>query len=881
MLPSSKMGAWSRIPLTRGLTNSLLVGMLGTRGLLGYPAAANGMKLFKLALGALAVLLVCAAQAGAAVNSTTSATSIARAIASNPSQVIGGEFIGQQTTANPGPAAVGSGGIAGFPTAGADFGVLSTGNAQNAVAGDQSFFSSTVNGVGPPVLERGTKAFDYVVLKIDVQVPVGANCASTDMRFMSEEYPGYINSGYNDSFLIEVDRSTWTASASGLAAPDDVAASSGQRITVDTLGVSGFTASAAEGTTYNGGSPLLQAKFRVTPGRHQIYVSVLDQGDPNYDSAAFVDNLRFSNELPGTCSFQGQGDNTPPSLITCGPLGTLLKPCEGLLPKPPTLTICGPENGTILKSCKGLGLGLGPAPFIGGDVWDDLLVKCPNLGDTCSTDIDAYLEPRGNASPGSGLAVRTGKKSRRTLASMTAALSTMSKKSFEMARVFDDFTLDSTTKKKRSNAQTASIVFGTGYMNSQMAAQMLDALGFVGLANEIIPLVSSSMGALTLDNLKDTYRQAFAGTSLTPFPASIDLQPAGRFTRQRSDWLQKAIAEYQKTQGQIGGTLAQLQAINNGAAPDTLFSDVQGTLSNLNAMFTQALGAANEWDGAGTSGKWGKNSLSFADKFPAIAADAGRQLNGVGTASGQLTGLSGLFPIGDQTKFGTSLLKLSDQLHESSAQAGLIISETNAISQVITHTSNEGEKGSFGQLDLGTALSGRAAGWFMEFPEMTNTLSAGSSSAPTTSTEGDLESTNDLIAYGFGYGTNSANLFDQLGFPANSLMRMIDDATDSKGPIKDPLLQNIDPGNNVVISKGAKKQLALGSTTALIDAGKTAKLKIKLPRNVRKALKNMARSRKGRTLTVTLVVTVRNAGGKAVTKTYKVKVGNGKKNRRR
>lgn len=851
------------------------------RGLLGYPAAATHMKLFKLSLCAIAMLLIAAAHAGAAVNSTTSATSIARAISNNPSQVIGGEFVGQQTTANPGPAAVGSGGIAGFPTAGGDFGVLSTGNAQNATAGAQSFFSSTVNGVGPPVLERGTKAFDYVVLKIDVQIPVGANCASTDMRFMSEEYPGFINSGYNDSFLIEVDRTTWTASAAGLSAPDDVAASSGQRITVDTLGVSGFTAPAAEGTTYNGGSPLLTAKFRVTPGRHQIYISVLDQGDPNYDSAAFVDNLRFSNELPGTCSFQGQGDNTPASLITCGPLGTLLTPCEGLLPKPPKLTICGPEYGTILNSCKGLGLGLGPAPFIGGDVWDDLLVKCPNLGDTCSTDIDAYLEPRGNASPGSGLAVRTGKKSRRTLASMTAALSTMSKKSFEMARVFDDLTAETGTKKKRNVPRTSSALIGPGYLSSQMGAQLLDALGFVGLSNEIIPLVSSSMGALTLDNLKDMYKKAFAGTSLTPFPTSFELQPAGGFTKQRSDWLQKSIAEYQKTQGQIGGTLAQLKAINNGAAPETLFSDVQGTLSNLNAMFTKALGAANEWDGAGTSGKWGKNSLNFADQIPALVADLGRQLNGVGTASGQLAGLASLFPASGNPTFGTSLQKLSDQLHENSAQAGLIMSETNAISQVITHTPNEGEKGSFGQLDMGTMLSGRATGWFMEFPEMTNTLTAGSSLTPTTATEGDLESTNDLIAFGFGYGSNSANLFDQLGFPTNSIMRMIDDATDSKGPIKDPLLQNIDPGNNVVISKGSKKQLALGSTTGLIDAGKTAKLKIKINRQARRALKKMARIKKGRVLTVTLVVTTRNAGGKTVTKTYKVKVGNGKKNRRR
>ena len=45
----------------------------------------------------------------------------------------------------------------------------------------------------------------------------------------------------------------------------------------------------------------MTTKTPITPGAHTIFLSIFDQGDKIFDSAAFVDNLRFINEPPDTC----------------------------------------------------------------------------------------------------------------------------------------------------------------------------------------------------------------------------------------------------------------------------------------------------------------------------------------------------------------------------------------------------------------------------------------------------------------------------------------------------------------------------------------------------------------------------------------------------
>ena len=62
-----------------------------------------------------------------------------------------------------------------------------------------------------------------------------------------------------------------------------------------------MTAANATGTTYDGATPLLGASTPITPGTHSLYLSIFDQGDDIYDSAAFLDNLVLGTTAAGSC----------------------------------------------------------------------------------------------------------------------------------------------------------------------------------------------------------------------------------------------------------------------------------------------------------------------------------------------------------------------------------------------------------------------------------------------------------------------------------------------------------------------------------------------------------------------------------------------------
>ena len=45
---------------------------------------------------------------------------------------------------------------------------------------------------------RGDTDLDVSILKVDVTVPAGANCLTFNFKFLSEEYPVYVGSSFND-----------------------------------------------------------------------------------------------------------------------------------------------------------------------------------------------------------------------------------------------------------------------------------------------------------------------------------------------------------------------------------------------------------------------------------------------------------------------------------------------------------------------------------------------------------------------------------------------------------------------------------------------------------------------------------------------------------
>jgi Bacterial Ig-like domain (group 1)/Divergent InlB B-repeat domain/Domain of unknown function DUF11 len=233
-----------------------------------------------------------AAPAGAAITPQTNAAgalAISQALASS-ANVTGSSFL---STTGGTPNGTSNSALAGFPTDGSTFGILTSGNVSNVP--NAGTFASTSNG-GAPV--RGDTDMDVSILKTDVSVPSGANCLTFDFKFLSEEYPNFVGGSVNDAFVAEYDSSTWTTSANTITAPNNFAFdSTGQVVSINSTGVGGMTAADGAGTAFDGntegaGTGVLHASHQVTPGAHSLYFSIFDQGDTIYDSAVFLDNLR-------------------------------------------------------------------------------------------------------------------------------------------------------------------------------------------------------------------------------------------------------------------------------------------------------------------------------------------------------------------------------------------------------------------------------------------------------------------------------------------------------------------------------------------------------------------------------------------------------------
>jgi lysophospholipase L1-like esterase len=228
--------------------------------------------------------------AQAQIPATTSATQLALAMLESPSVLTGAEF--EEKPAGDSAAVVTSE-LAGFPTHGGSAALLSTGDVGVVTQPNTASDTGTDFGGGGV---RGGEEHDVTVLRLDVNVPAGVNClANLDFRFLSEEYPEYVGSAYNDAFIAELDESTWQVSGSAIVAPGNFAFDpAGNPITVNAAGVTSMTAEEAAGTTFDGATPHLRAATPITPGPHRIYLSLFDVGDGIYDSAVMIDGIRFA-----------------------------------------------------------------------------------------------------------------------------------------------------------------------------------------------------------------------------------------------------------------------------------------------------------------------------------------------------------------------------------------------------------------------------------------------------------------------------------------------------------------------------------------------------------------------------------------------------------
>lgn len=327
-----------------------------------HPKSGRGRRaLARLGTGALigsSLLAIGSTPANAVVTVTGSPTDLATAMAGPGANVTGAGW--SEVPATGTPHAVSTTPLAGLPTNGGSFAILTSGNAN--FADDANLSGGTGASLGD-TSPRGASVRDASVLKVDLSVPSTANCLSFDFKFLSEEYPEYVGSNFNDAFVAELDTSDWSTSGNVVNAPNNFAFDGANNpITVNSVGLLGFTTANSAGTTYDGATPLLSAAKQVSPGAHSLYLSIFDMGDTILDSAVFVDNLRVgwvpdpaTQCQPGAQVKQFQLDLAPATASNqTGTSHTVTATLKDLNASPQELA-----GGTVLFTASGVNSGSG------------------------------------------------------------------------------------------------------------------------------------------------------------------------------------------------------------------------------------------------------------------------------------------------------------------------------------------------------------------------------------------------------------------------------------------------------------------------------------------------------------------------------------------
>lgn len=299
--------------------------------------------------------------APSSINPNVTALQIAQAIARQGVQINSARFVTSPPVGNTANA-VADAPLTVFPQEGSTFGILTTGRA--TYADDPGVFSNVqLNGVH----QRGNTDYDVTILEIGLTVPQGANCLSIDFQFLSEEYPRYVGTAYNDAFIAELDTSNWTTSDSTISAPNNFAFDpDGRVVSINSTGIARMQPINGMGTAYDGGltaggntdgaaTVLLRASKPVSPGAHKLYLSIFDQGDRELDSAVFLDNLFVGTVAANQCQpgviIPPTNTPTPTATLTRTPTRTATPTATATTGPTPTRTYPTPTASPDFGAC--------------------------------------------------------------------------------------------------------------------------------------------------------------------------------------------------------------------------------------------------------------------------------------------------------------------------------------------------------------------------------------------------------------------------------------------------------------------------------------------------------------------------------------------------
>jgi hypothetical protein len=241
------------------------------------------------------------------------------------------------------PVGIGTTTLLPFGQNSAPYAVLTSGDAR--VADDPAGSASADNGAAPAAVGRGDSAYDATILRIPVTVPVeGATCLSFDFRFLSAEYPDFIDSEFNDAFIAELapgaTDAQWTTEGAAITGLTNNFAfdANGLPVTIKSTGPRSMSPAEAAGTPYGGATAPLRAQTPVTPGStYTLYLSIFDQSDAILDTAVFIDNLALSSRTGVDCASGS---------LALGPAVAIGAPSSGGRVPTATPTLSGTAGGT-------------------------------------------------------------------------------------------------------------------------------------------------------------------------------------------------------------------------------------------------------------------------------------------------------------------------------------------------------------------------------------------------------------------------------------------------------------------------------------------------------------------------------------------------------
>jgi hypothetical protein len=269
-------------------------------------------------LGALAF----ASQASATITPTSNASTIGTAINGGP--ITSGTSVNQPGPGGGGelPNATADTVLTGFPVSpSSNYAILTSGDPLFADdPNDSEGTTFDYSGLGGDGNIRGDSDLDVTILSFALTVPAVTNpCLGFDFRFLSEEYPEYVGTEFNDAFIAELDTSDWSTSGSDITGTQNFAKDeSGNPITINATGPSTVNPVNSYGTTYDSATRLLRAARATTSGPHTLYLSIFDQGDHILDAAAFVDNVTVTDDATCSTGSVSPSDNPPDNSPTLG-----------------------------------------------------------------------------------------------------------------------------------------------------------------------------------------------------------------------------------------------------------------------------------------------------------------------------------------------------------------------------------------------------------------------------------------------------------------------------------------------------------------------------------------------------------------------------------